>query len=121
MAKYERTFRGDFDSVVDLVHRGVMDASMSASYEDGSNIEPTGTDVRCAVRVYERYSTFGGNRVALNLTIVGVGPRIFVSAITAGGSQAMMWKVNTWGEESFLETLTATVEPLAQASPDVEP
>lgn len=119
MAKYERVFRGDFDSVVAHLHDQVMGASMSASYQDGSNIEPAGTDVRCAVRAYERYSAFGGNRVAMNLTIVGVGPRIFVSAITAGGSQALVMKINTWGEESFLETLTAAVEPLAQASPDV--
>ncbi|MCF8602623.1 DUF6054 family protein [Gordonia sp. HY442] len=118
MAKYERVFRGDFDTVVHVAHDGVMAASSSASYEDGSAIEPTGTDVRCAVRVYERYSAFGGNRVAMNVTIVGVGPRIFVSAITAGGSQAVMWKVNTVGEENFLDTLVAVVEPLARASPD---
>ncbi|MFC3243466.1 DUF6054 family protein [Gordonia humi] len=71
MAKYERIFRGDFDAVVGRVHDGVLSASMSASYEDGSNIEPRGVDVRCAVRVFERYSAFGGNRVAMNVTIVG--------------------------------------------------
>ncbi|MCF8568859.1 DUF6054 family protein [Gordonia sp. HY002] len=118
MAKYERVFRGDFDAVVRIVHDGVLAASSSASYEDGSAIEPAGTDVRCAVRVYERYSAFGGNRVAMNVTILGVGPRIFVSAIAAGGSQAVMWKVNTVGEENFLDTLVAVVEPLAQAAPD---
>ena len=29
-------------------------------------------------------------------------PRIFASAITAGGSQAMFFKINTLGEETFL-------------------
>ncbi|MGO3328497.1 DUF6054 family protein [Gordonia sp. (in: high G+C Gram-positive bacteria)] len=119
MAKYERVFRGDFDTVVDIVHNAVMRASSSASYEDGSSIEPTGTNLRCAVRVYERYSAAGGNRVAMNVTIVGVESRIFVSAITSGGSKAVLWKINTWGEDSFLNTLTEAVEPLALASPDV--
>ncbi|GAA4664915.1 DUF6054 family protein [Gordonia humi] len=118
MAKYERIFRGDFDAVVGRVHDGVLSASMSASYEDGSNIEPRGVDVRCAVRVFERYSAFGGNRVAMNVTIVGVGDRVFVSAITAGGSRAVVWKVNTLGEEDFLRTLTDIVEPMAKAAPD---
>lgn len=30
---------------------------------------------------------------------------IHVSAITAGGSQALFFKVNTWGEEAFLDKL----------------
>jgi len=30
---------------------------------------------------------------------------IRLSAITSGGSQAMFFKVNTWGEEAFLEKL----------------
>ena len=45
----------------------------------------------------------GGNRVSLNLTLVGNGPRLFLSAITAGGSQAMLFKINTLGEEAFLD------------------
>ena len=48
----------------------------------------------------------GGNRVSMNVTLfqAGNGP-VKVCAITSGGSQAMFFKVNTWGEESFLETL----------------
>ena len=34
----------------------------------------------------------------------GDGP-VHLSAVTAGGSQAMFFKINTWGEESFLEKL----------------
>ena len=30
---------------------------------------------------------------------------IRLSAITAGGSQALFFKVNTWGEEAFLDKL----------------
>jgi hypothetical protein len=30
---------------------------------------------------------------------------IQISAITAGGSQAMFFKLNTWGEEAFLDKL----------------
>ena len=74
---------------------------MSASYEDGSDCT-LGT-TRCAVRVYERYSWSGGNRVSLQLTLVGEGGRLFLSAITSGGSQAVLFKLNTWGEEAFLD------------------
>ena len=28
-----------------------------------------------------------------------------VSAVTSGGSQAVLFKINTWGEEAFLNTL----------------
>ena len=43
---------------------------------------------------------------SLNVTLFqnGSGP-IQLSAIAAGGSQAMLFKINTWGEEAFLDKL----------------
>ena len=103
MAKFERALTGDFDAVLDRLHQGVLDGSMSASYEDGSDY--AAGDVRCAVRVYERYSWSGGNRVSMSLTLVGRGRDLFLSAITSGGSQAIFFKINTWGEDAFLDCL----------------
>lgn len=108
MAKYERHFRGNFDTVLQCVHDGILSGSYSASYEDGSDF--SGGGARCAVRVYERYSAMGGNRVSLNVTLAGVGEELFLSAITSGGSQAMFFKINTFGEEAFLDCLREIVE-----------
>ena len=113
MAKYEKQLTGDFDAVLSRLFDAVMNGSMSASYEDGSGSDWTNGTVRCAVRVFERYSWAGGNRVSMNLTLAGYGNRLFLSAITSGGSQAMFWKVNTMGEESFLETLVPVAEEYA--------
>ena len=110
MAKLECTITGDFDSVLRRLHDGVMNGSASASYEDGSDYRSG--DFRCAVRVYERYSWSGGNRVSLSVTLFGVGDELMLSAITAGGSQAMFFKVNTWGEEAFLDSIRETLERL---------
>ena len=61
---------------------------------------------RCSVRVFERYSCAGSNRVSLSVTLFQNGDEpIQLSAITAGGSQAVFFKINTLGEESFLEKL----------------
>ena len=103
MAKYEREFRGDFDAALEKIHDAVMNGSYSASYEDGSDCVSGG--FRCAVRVYERYSATGGNRVSMNVTLVGEGDRLFLTAITSGGSQALFFKINTWGEDAFLDCL----------------
>ena len=78
-----------------------MNGSSSASWEDSSDYH--NGSFRVAVRVYERYSFMGGNRVSLNLTLVGNGPHLFLSAITSGGSQAMLFKINTLGEGAFLD------------------
>ena len=112
MAKYEKHLTGDFDEFLNLVSDSVMNGSMSASYEDGSDW--TSGEVRCAVRVFERYSMMGGNRVSMNVTLVGKGDELFLSAITSGGSQAVFWKINTMGEESFLEKLVRVVEDYAR-------
>ena len=105
MAKLEQTLYGDFDATLHRLHAGLLNGSMSATYEDGSDWSSGG--VRCAVRVYERYSWSGGNRVSLSLTLVGDGNQLFLTGITVGGSQAVLFKFNTWGEEAFLECLHA--------------
>ena len=108
MAKYEKHLTGNFDELLELVTDGVLSGSMSASYENGSDW--TNGTVRCAVRVFERYSYMGGNRVSMNVTLVGNDRDLFLSAITSGGSQAVFFKLNTLGEESFLEKLVPIVE-----------
>ena len=110
MAKLECTITGDFDSVLRRLHDGVMNGSASASYEDGSDYRDR--DFRCAVRVYERYSWSGGNRVSMSMTLAGRGEELFLPAITSGGSQAMFFKMNTLGEEAFLDTLRDVLEHL---------
>ena len=103
MAKIEETVRGDFDAILNRLESAVMNGSMSASCEDGSDYQDG--DFRCAVRVYERYSYSGGNRVSMALVLAGTDGEYHLTAITSGGSQAMFFKVNTLGEESFLDKL----------------
>lgn len=111
MAKYEKQLVGDFDAFLEYLFDGIMNGSVSASYEDGS--EWTANGVRVAVRVFERFSYMGGNRVSLNITLAGSGNNLFLTAITAGGSQAMFWKVNTIGEENFLDKVIELAESYA--------
>ena len=108
MAKYEKQLTGDFDEFLDHLEQRIIQGSASASFEDGSDWEMG--QVRIAVRVYERYSMMGGNRVSLSVTLAGEGDRLFLSAIASGGSQAMFFKVNTLGEENFLDQLIEAVE-----------
>ena len=108
MAKYEHSFRGNFDEALNSLHQGILGGSVTASYEDGSDYASGG--VRLAVRVYERYSWSGGNRLSLTLTLVGDGEELHLSGITAGGSQGVLLKFNTWGEKAFLDKLYALVQ-----------
>ncbi len=101
MAKYEHRFRGNFDKALAHLHSGILGGSITAGFEDGSDYTAGG--VRCAVRVYERYSMTGGNRLSLTLTLLGQGDDLFLSAIAAGGSQGMFLKLNAFGEEAFLD------------------
>lgn len=110
MAKYEKQVHGDFDEILNRLHEAVISGSTTASYEDGSDFAQG--DFRCAVRVYERYSWTGANRVSMTLTLTGSNDEYFLSVITSGGSQALFTKINTIGEESFLETIISTVDAL---------
>ncbi len=103
MAKLEKTITGNFDEILHRIEDGILNGSVSASLEDGSDFYIDET--RCSVRVFERYSYMGGNRVSLSVTLFGKGDAIHLSAITAGGSQALFFKINTLGEEAFLDKL----------------
>lgn len=104
MAKLEKTLSGNFNQLLNKIEDGILNGSTSASLENSSDFQSG--DARCSVRVFERYSYAGGNRLSLSVTLFqnGDGP-IQLSAITAGGSQAMFFKINTWGEEAFLDKL----------------
>lgn len=102
MARSEHILRGNFNEILSAIEDGILGGSLSASLEDGSDF--VAGDARCSVRVFERYSYAGGNRVSLSVTMFqNADDPIRISAITAGGSQALFFKLNTWGEEAFLD------------------
>lgn len=107
MAKLEKTLTGNFNQILSKIENGILGGSMSATLEESSDFSCG--DARCSVRVFERYSYLGKNRVSLNVTLFGCGDTIRLSAITSGGSQAVFFKLNTFGEEAFLEKLRELV------------
>lgn len=104
MAKLEQIINGNFQQILQTIEDGIMNGSVSASLEDSSDF--FSGDARCSVRVFERYSYSGGNRVSMSVTLFQNGNEpVHLSAITSGGSQAMFFKINTFGEEAFLDKL----------------
>lgn len=110
MAKLEKKVNGNFKTIVEAIDNAVMQGSMSASFEDNSTFSCDG--VEFVHRVYERYSWTGSNRVSMSVTVIGKDGVNFVSIITSGGSQGLIFKVNTFGEEAFLDTVRDTLDNL---------
>ncbi len=108
MAVYNRTFQGNYDEFSSYLESSILSGSISASLESKSKTVFHG--VTCTVLVFERYSYIGKNRVSLNVTLLGHEDEIQLIAVTSGGSQAVFWKVNTLGEESFIDKLKEPVE-----------
>lgn len=104
MAKLERTLQGDFNAWISKIEQGILEGSISASLEESSDFKDG--NARCSVRVFERYSYAGGNRVSLSVVLFQNGDElIHLSAVATGGSQAVFFKMNRWGEEAFLDKL----------------
>ena len=114
MAIFEKTIRNkNFDKLLRKLEQEIPDSSWSANLEAGSDFKEG--NARCSVRVFERYSMMGGNRLSLTLTMFQNGDSpIRLSAITAGGSQAVFFKVNTLGEESFLDDVKCLLEEILE-------
>ena len=64
MAIFEKTIRNkNFDKLLRKLENEIPDSSWSADLEAGSDFKEG--DARCSVRVFERYSMMGGNRLSL--------------------------------------------------------
>ncbi|MBO4880551.1 MAG: hypothetical protein J5555_02600 [Firmicutes bacterium] len=107
MAKFTDHLTGDFDQIVQFIHEDLWQQSASISLEE--TYETTIDDKRIEQRVYERFSYTGGNRASLNVLFTETEDGADVCGIATGGSQAVFWKINTWGEAAFLETLESAV------------
>ena len=107
MAKYTDHLTGDFDQIVQFIHEDLWQQSASISLEE--TYETTIDDKRIEQRVYERFSYTGGNRASLSVLFTETEDGADVCGIATGGSQAVFWKINTWGEAAFLETLESAV------------
>jgi len=114
VSHHERELTGHLDSFLQHFETEIIRTSATAHAEDRSDF--TIGDARLAVRVYERYSAMGGNRVSLNLSVLCVGDTLAVSAITSGGSQAVFFKMNTFGEDAFLDRAIAAIDSFQDAS-----
>ena len=104
MAKLEKEITGNFEETLKKIEDGILKGSITATLEDSSDFVID--KAKCSVRVFERYSALGSNRVSLSVTLFQNNDgKIHVSAITSGGSQALLWKINTLGEKAFLDKL----------------
>ena len=111
MAKLEKIVKGNFDDILNRIEDGILSSSLSSSLEDKSDFVLG--DARCSVRVFERYSVTGSNRVSLNVTLFqNKNSDIHICAISSGGSQGMLLKINTLGEGAFLDKFEEIVDYL---------
>src|SRR5690242_5170108 len=117
MSHYECDLTGDVEALIAHLDSAIIAGSVSANVESGA--DRTLGDARMVVRVYERYSAMGGNRVSLSVAVLAVGQQLAVSAITSGGSQAVFWKLNTFGEEAFMQKAVAALSSFTGGLPPV--
>ncbi|WP_208560044.1 DUF6054 family protein [Marinilactibacillus kalidii] len=105
MAKYLYETTGDFNKFVGVVHDVAQNISSTTVYEDGYRFAD-----QSAMMVYERYSIVGSSRVTLSLMITTFEDSIHLVAIPSGGSQAVVLKINNWGENAFLKEFKNALE-----------
>ena len=104
MAKIEKQVKGDFFKILNKIEEDILSSSLSVSLEESSDF--VSGDAKCSVRVFERYSMTGQNRVSLNVTLFqNKDDDIYITGISSGGSQGMFLKINRLGENAFLDVL----------------
>lgn len=113
MAQYTADISGSLTHFSRYLENFILDSSLSASLEETFRCRMG--EVTCVVQTYERYSFLGGNRVSLSVTMLEHQGRIHLMAAATGGSQAMFFKINDFGETAFLEKLEQAVKEYASS------
>jgi len=65
------------------------------------------------LRTYERFSMAGSSRLTCSVSVLAVGDQLEVALSTSGGSQAIFFKINTFGEEAFMVRAIEALESFA--------
>jgi|SRR3954465_1868087 hypothetical protein len=100
MARFQTSLTGDPKALVAHLDAAILGGSVTADRDEAT--EQRIGDAGMMVLVYERYSAMGGNRLSLTVSILAVGQELAVTMVSAGGSQALFFKINTFGEGTFL-------------------
>ncbi|MDD6466715.1 MAG: DUF6054 family protein [Erysipelotrichaceae bacterium] len=108
MAKYQKDFKGNYENFISFLIQDLKRQSMSATLED--RVDLCVNDVNVCTMVFERYSMTGKNRCSMTVTVINHQNNINCTAITSGGSQGVFLKINTIGEESFLDTIRTSIK-----------
>ena len=107
MAYLETSVKADLDDLAVRIERSLSDQSVSSCKEFEKDL--TVGDSRVKLQTYERFSYMGGNRVSMHITYIQRGEYVEIIGVTAGGSSARFFKINTIGEEEFLRTLEEAI------------
>ena len=102
MPKYEQILTGRFDELLNILDRAAK-GNPSVSLSEQSDV--TISDVRMALRVYQRFSLVSGNRLTLALSLIGRENRMFLCAACTGGRDLPHGKLRVQGEEEFLQSI----------------
>lgn len=99
--EYKKTFNCNFYEACNIIKNEITNLSVSTNLE--SEIDMSTINTKIKLFVFERYSYFGKNRVTLTILVVSENDKTSISMVSSGGSQAMFFKINKIGENSFLE------------------
>ncbi len=108
MAKYEKSFKGNFDLVLKLLDDEIIESAVSMECVDSSDY--CIGDINVSIRVYDKHFYRNGNRASLNLTLIGKEDDLFVCAIGSGGGSGVFFNFS-WGAE---ESMTSLVEKILE-------
>ena len=108
MAIYRTKVKAELSEFSGYIEKKLAEQSTTFTVEHTSEV--VSGDAHMKVVACERFSWLGSSRVSLTLSYLARDGWVDLVATSTGGSQAMFFKVNTWGEENFLQTLTNAVQ-----------
>lgn len=113
MAIATRAFHSPMRRLVEHLQTQILSKSISASLEHEFFYQHA--DVEVWQGTFERFSWIGGNRLSAHVVVTGYQGDVHLTVSTAGGSQALFFKINTFGEERFLNEIMDGIDRYIQA------
>lgn len=108
MAQYATTVPGQLEAVLDHITENMSRLGATVTLEE--ELSGTADGMPYWMGTFERYAILGENRVSLSIVLMELAEGVRVLATASGGSQAVLFKLNFWSEDNFLDDFIRVIE-----------
>ena len=111
MAKFEKTFKGDFDKTLEAIEKSVLEGLIGDPRVIDKK-EMTFGGLKACLVIYDSYFFRCSNRVTLTVFVTDENGSITVYAVASGGGRSVYNEMSLGAEKKFISVIEKALQKI---------